>query len=88
LGSVTAKQPRSRPSIIGGSMRCFCSCVPNTTMGLRPKTLMWMAEAPDMPAPDSATVRIMMAASVTPRPAPPYSSGMQMPSQPPLAKAA
>jgi hypothetical protein len=35
-----------------------------------------------MPAPDSAIVRIMIAASVMPRPEPPYSSGMQMPSQP------
>ena len=35
-----------------------------------------------MPAPDSAIVCIMIAASVMPRPAPPYSSGMQMPSQP------
>lgn len=40
---------------------------------------MWMAEAPDMPAPLAAMVSIMIAASVMPRPAPPYSSGMQMP---------
>jgi hypothetical protein len=36
-----------------------------------PKTLMCTADAPDMPAPDSAIVRIMIAASVMPRPEPP-----------------
>jgi hypothetical protein len=35
-----------------------------------------------MPAPDSEIVRIMIAASVIPKPEPPYSSGIQMPSQP------
>ena len=43
---------------------------------------MWIGEAPDMPAPDSEIVRMMIAASVMPRPEPPYSSGMQTPSQP------
>ena len=52
-------------------MRCFCSSVPNTTTGLRPKMFMCTAEAPDKPAPDSAMVCIMTAASVMPRPAPP-----------------
>ena len=33
--------------------------------------LMWIAEAPDMQAPDSATACIMIAASVMPSPAPP-----------------
>src|SRR5262249_54105252 len=50
-------------------------------------TFMWIADAPDMPAPDSAMVRIMIAASRMPRPEPPYSSGMQMPSQPASASA-
>ena len=49
-------------------MRCFCSVVPNTTTGLSPKMLMWIAEAPDIAAPDSATACIMIAASVMPRP--------------------
>ena len=35
-----------------------------------------------MPPPWLATSCIMIAASVTPRPEPPYSSGMVMPSQP------
>ncbi len=41
-----------------------------------------MAEAPDIAAPDSATACIMIAASVMPRPAPPYASGIAIPSQP------
>ena len=87
LGSVTAKQDLSRPSMIGGSMRVHCSLVPKTTTGLSPNTFMCTAEAPDMPAPDSEIVRIMIAASVMPSPDPPYSSGMQMPSQPASASA-
>ena len=63
-------------------MRFFCSSLPNTTTGLSPKMFMCSAEAPDKPAPDSAMACIISAASVTPRPAPPYSSGMQTPSQP------
>ena len=43
---------------------------------------MWTAEVALMPPPWLATSFIMMAASVTPRPAPPYSAGMVMPSQP------
>ncbi|MBV9569321.1 MAG: acyl-CoA/acyl-ACP dehydrogenase, partial [Hyphomicrobiales bacterium] len=45
-GSVTAKQALSTPAIKGGSMRIFCSCVPKTTTGLRPKMFIWIAEAP------------------------------------------
>ena len=48
---------------------------------------MWMVDAAACP-PHSATVRMNSAASVTPRFAPPTSSGMQMPSHPPLATAA
>ena len=33
-------------------MRRFCASVPNTTTGFRPKMLRWMAEAPDMQAPE------------------------------------
>src|SRR4051794_12583722 len=47
----------------GGSMRRFCASVPNTTTGSRPKMFMCTAEAPAMPAPDSAMVCIMSAAS-------------------------
>ena len=48
---------------------------------------MWTAEAPESPAPVPAIVCIMSAASVMPRPAPPYASGMAMPSQPASASA-
>ena len=40
-----------------------------------------------VPAPAAQISCSMMAASVTPSPEPPYSSGMIMPSQPPAAKA-
>jgi hypothetical protein len=43
---------------------------------------MCTAEAPENPAPDSAIACIITAASVMPRPAPPYGSGIAMPSQP------
>ncbi|MOA43097.1 hypothetical protein D3C78_1652160 [compost metagenome] len=49
---------------------------------------MCTADAPDMPAPEALMVCIINAASVMPRPEPPYSSGMQMPSQPDSASAA
>ncbi len=87
FGSVTAKQDLSVPATIGGSILPRCSSVPNTTTGLSPNTFICIAEAPDMPAPDSEMVRIMIAASVMPRPEPPYSSGMQIPSQPASASA-
>jgi hypothetical protein len=71
LGSVTAKHARSLPATSGGSQRFFCSSVPYTTTGLSPKMFMCTAEAPEKPAPDSAMVCIMTAASVMPSPAPP-----------------
>src|SRR5262249_39159759 len=82
FGSVTPKQDFSLPEMIPGNMRAHCSLVPNTATGLRPDTVIWTADAPDIAAADSAIPRIMIAASRTPRPAPPYSSGKQMPSQP------
>ncbi len=81
-GSVTPKQARSSPRISGGSMRAFCSAVPCTTMACGPKMLMCMVEQAANAPPELATVCIMMAASVMPRPAPPNSTGMAMPSQP------
>jgi hypothetical protein len=44
-----------------------------------------MALAPFMAAPDRATSSSSSVASVMPSPWPPYSSGIVMPSQPPLA---
>jgi hypothetical protein len=49
---------------------------------------MCTADAPVMAAPDSAIPCIMSAASVIPSPAPPYASGMAMPSHPAAARAA
>jgi hypothetical protein len=54
LGSVTAKQALSLPAISGGSMRRFCSSLPNTTTGCRPKMFMCTDDAPDSPAPERA----------------------------------
>ena len=48
---------------------------------------MCTAEAPEKPAPDSATACIISAASVMPSPAPPCSGGIAMPSQPASASA-
>ncbi len=45
-----------------------------------------MGEAPEVPAPEAQTSWSMIVASVTPRPEPPYSSGMIIPSQPAWAK--
>jgi hypothetical protein len=85
-GSVTAKQALFSPRANGGSQAFFCASVPKCTTGSRPKMFMWMVDAAAWP-PHSATVRRNSAASRTPRPEPPYCSGMQMPSQPPLATA-
>ena len=63
-------------------MRSFCSWVPNSTTGCKPNTGRWMLDAPLMPAPDSATACIITAASVMPRPEPPNSLGIAIPSQP------
>jgi hypothetical protein len=79
---VTPKHDFVSPLTMPGSMRRFCSSVPNTTTGSGPNMLMWMLEAPLMQAPDSSTVCMTIVASVTPRPAPPYSSGIAVPSQP------
>ena len=55
--------------------------------GPHPNKLMWTVEAAAMPPPLLTTSCIISAASVTPRPAPPYCSGMVMPSQPASAMA-
>ena len=87
FGSVTAKQALSRPAISGGSQRRFCSSVPNTTAGCSPKMFMWIADAPESPAPVAEIVCIISAASVMPSPAPPCASGIAIPSQPASASA-
>ncbi len=52
-------------------MRCFCSSVPNRSIGSRLKTGPWIVDAAVIPPPASATACIMIAASVMPSPAPP-----------------
>ncbi len=49
--------------------------------------LMWTVEQAAKAPAEWPISCIMMQASVTPRPAPPYSAGMAMPSQPPSAMA-
>jgi hypothetical protein len=73
--------------MILGRNSCFCSDVPNFSIGLAPKMLRWIEEQPVKPAPERATACIMIEASIRPRPEPPTSSGMAMPSQPPSAMA-
>src|SRR6516225_8560260 len=81
-GSVKPKQHWSSPETSRGTQRRFWSSDPFTTMGCGPNRLICTADAEVMPPPWLATSCIMIAASVTPRPAPPYSSGIVMPSQP------
>jgi hypothetical protein len=82
FGSVTAKQAFSLPFISGGRNLCLCSSLPNISTGFKPKIFICKAEAPLIPAPDSATACIISEASVIPKPAPPYFSGIAIPSQP------
>jgi len=57
-------------------------------IGCGPKRLMCIVDTAANPPPLVATSFIMIAASVTPSPEPPYSSGMVMPSHPASAMAA
>ena len=88
MGSVTPKHILSSPEISLGRAFWRWASVPNFTSGMGPKMFRWIAEAPEKPAPDSATACIITAASVRPRPAPPPLCGMAMPSQPPAAMSA
>ena len=85
VGSVTPKQVRTRPPISSGSHRARCSSEPNTTIGCGPKMLMCIDDAAAIAPDEFATVCISTAASLTPSPAPPYASGIAIPSQPPSA---
>ena len=69
-GSVKPKAHWSSPEMRRGTQRAFCSGVPFTTIGCGPKRLMCTVEAAAIPPPWLATSCIMIAASVTPRPAP------------------
>ena len=86
-GSVTPKQTCRSPLTIRGRVAAFSSSEPCLTTGCMPKIDRWIALAPFIAAPERATSSSSSDASVMPRPWPPYSSGMVMPSQPPLAMA-
>jgi hypothetical protein len=86
-GSVTAKETCRSPETARGRNRCLRLSLPCRISGSKPKMPMWTAEQPDMPAPDAEISRSTMAASCTPSPPPPYSSGMLRPSQPASATA-
>ena len=61
--------------------------VPATTIGIGPKMLRWTAEAALIAPAESVTACIITAASASPSPLPPCSTGIAMPSQPPSATA-
>ena len=84
-GSVTPKHTCTSPVATGGNVRALSSSEPCTTTGCMPKIDRWIALAPFMAAPDLATSSSNIVASVIPRPWPPYSTGIVMPSQPPSA---
>ena len=84
-GSVTAKQMCRSPVGTRGRNRCFRSSVPCRMIGSKPKMPMCTALQAFMPPPEAEISCSTMAASVTPSPPPPYSSGIVMPSQPAFA---
>jgi hypothetical protein len=86
-GSVTANEVCRSPVTTLGRKRCFKSSLPWWMIGSNPKIPMCTALQPPIPAPDAEISCSTMAASVTPSPPPPYSSGTVRPSQPPLATA-
>ena len=70
-----------------GRFSRFSSSEPCTITGCMPKIDRCIELAPFIPAPEADTSSSSSAASVMPKPCPPYSSGMVMPSQPPSANA-
>ena len=84
-GSVTPNATCRSPAAARGRNVSLSRSVPNFTTGLSPKMVRCRAEQPFIAAPLRAISCSMTAASVMPRPPPPYSSGMARPSQPPSA---
>ncbi len=70
-----------------GRNASFSSGLPNFTTGWSPNMVRCSAVEPFMAAPEAATRFRTSAPSVMPRPPPPYSSGIAMPTQPPAAMA-
>src|SRR5262249_18107442 len=87
VGSVTPKASSSSPAAIPGRQPRFIRSEPKWTTGAGGNMKKWTGEAPLVPAPERQTACMTTAASVIPSPAPPYSSGMMVPSQPRLASA-
>jgi len=87
-GSVTANETCRSPLAARGRNRRFSSSVPCSMIDSKPKMPMWTVVHPFMPAPEAAISCSTIAASVTPRPPPPYSSGIVRPSHPPRTIAA
>ena len=77
---VAGDDPRQR-------LDCFISCEPWTITGCIPKIDMWIALAAVCPPPEAAIACTISAASKIPKPAPPNSSGTQIPTQPASANA-
>ncbi len=86
-GSVTPNATCSSPVATRGRTSAASSGDPYRRTGSIPKIDRWTAEQPFIAAPDAAISSSMIDASVMPRPPPPYSSGMAMPTQPPSASA-
>ena len=70
-----------------GSVAAFSSSDPCLITGCMPKIDRWMELAAFIAAPERATSSSRIDASVMPSPWPPYSSGIVIPSQPPVANA-
>ena len=85
-GSVTPNATCSSPAAARGRNVSRKRSLPNFTTGLSPNTVRCTAEHPFIAAPLAAISWSITAASVMPRPPPPYSSGIARPTQPPLAR--
>ena len=86
-GSVSPNATCRPPSAARGRMSRRISSVACLVTMLKTKNEPCSALQPFMAAPEAAISSTISDASVMPRPLPPYSSGMLMPSQPPFAKA-
>ena len=75
------------PVTIGGRYVCFIASVPWWITGPMPKIDRCSVEAAFIAPALPATARKSAPAWVTPRPAPPYCSGISTPTQPAAAKA-
>ena len=84
-GSVTPNATCRSPAAARGRKVSLRRSLPNFTTGLSPNTVRCTAEQPFIAAPLAAISWSMTAASVMPRPPPPYSSGIASPNQPPSA---